>query len=126
MSSWSCAELDIERKDAAGTAYSSSSRVWYTTSLYGISNEIYHPYDRRPQTRDMELLLTDGETFFHEEKRDLDRSFEHIDDDALAARLINSDRNGRYRVIKEIISDPHHPVVLMRVRLEGDEIWFRG
>ncbi|HEX3941081.1 MAG TPA: glycoside hydrolase family 15 protein [Acidobacteriaceae bacterium] len=107
-------------KDAVGTAYSSSSRIWYTIS-HGILNEIYYPTIDRPQTRDMELLLTDGETFFHEEKRDLDRTFEHIDDDALAARLINRDRNGRYRVTKEIISDPHHPVVLMRVRLEGDE-----
>ena len=28
---------------------------------------------------------------------------------------------GRYKIVKEVIADPHHPVVLMRVRLEGDE-----
>jgi glucoamylase len=108
------------RKDAVGMAYSAASRIWYTIS-HGILNEIYYPTIDRPQTRDMEFLLTDGETFVHEEKRDLKRTFEYIDANAAAVRLINSDREGRYRIIKEVIADPHHPVVLMRVRIEGDE-----
>jgi len=29
-------------KDAVGTAYSASSRIWFTVS-HGILNEIYHP-----------------------------------------------------------------------------------
>jgi glucoamylase len=107
-------------KDLVGTAYSASSRVWYTVS-HGILNEIYYPTIDRPQTRDMEFLLTDGESFFHEEKRDLDRKFEYIDPDALAVRLTHSDPDGRYTLTKEIISDPHHSVVLMRVRLSGEE-----
>ena len=108
------------RKDAVGMAYSAASRIWYTIS-HGILNEIYYPTIDRPQTRDMEFLLSDGETFVHEEKRDLERTFEYIDADSAAVRLINSDREGRYRIIKEVIADPHHPVVLMRVRVEGDE-----
>ncbi|HEV2275684.1 MAG TPA: glycoside hydrolase family 15 protein [Acidobacteriaceae bacterium] len=107
-------------KDAVGMAYSSSSRIWYTIS-HGILNEIYYPTIDRPQTRDMGFLLTDGETFFHEEKRDLERSFEYIDSDALAVRLTNRDPLGRYVIVKDIIADPHLPVVLVRVRLEGEE-----
>ncbi len=57
-------------KDAVGTAYSASSRVWFTCS-HGILNEIYHPTIDHAQIRDMEFLITDGETFAHEEKRDL-------------------------------------------------------
>src|SRR6201987_5545445 len=108
------------RKDCVGMAYSASSRIWFTIS-HGILNEIYYPTIDRPQTRDMEFLITDGETFVHEEKRDLERSFEYIDSCSSAVRLINSDRQGRYKIIKEIIADPHHPVVLMRVRFEGEE-----
>jgi glucoamylase len=108
------------RKDAVGMAYSAASRIWYTTS-HGILNEIYYPTIDRPQTRDMEFLLTDGETFVHEEKRDLKRTFEYVDADSAAVRLTNSDPQGRYKIIKEIIADPHHPVVLTRVRIEGDE-----
>ena len=49
-------------KDAIGTAYAASSRIWFTCS-HGILNEIYHPTIDSPQVRDMEFLITDGETF---------------------------------------------------------------
>ena len=106
-------------KDAVGTAYSSASRAWYTVS-HGILNEVYYPTIDRPQIRDMQLLITDGETFFHEERRDLDHDFEYIDSDSLAIRVRNRDRDGRYTITKEIINDPHYPVVLTRVQVEGD------
>ena len=108
------------RKDAVCTAYNASSRVWFTIS-HGTLNEIYYPTIDRPQTRDMELIFTDGETFVHEEKRDLDYSFEYVDPDALALRVRASGLGGRYVVTKEFIADPHHPVVLMHVEVEGDE-----
>ncbi|HEY0797389.1 MAG TPA: glycoside hydrolase family 15 protein [Acidisarcina sp.] len=110
-------------KDAVGTAYSASSRVWYTIS-HGILNEVYYPTIDRPQIRDMEFLITDGETFFHEEKRALISTFEYVDTDALAVRITSKDPEGRYTMTKEFISDPHHPVVLVNVRLEGDEELF--
>jgi glucoamylase len=108
------------KKDAVGMAYSASSRIWYTLS-HGILNEIYYPTIDKPQTRDMGFLLTDGQTFVHEEKRDLGRIFEYIDGYSSAVRLTNYDPQGRYKIVKEVIADPHHPVVLMRVRLEGEE-----
>jgi glucoamylase len=107
-------------KDAVGTAYSASSRVWFTAS-HGILNEIYHPTIDRAQVRDMEFLVTDGETFVHEEKRDLLSSFEYIHPEALGVRYVNRDPEGRYSLTKEIICDPHHSVVLTRVRIEGHE-----
>jgi len=105
-------------KDAVGTAYSASSRIWFTVS-HGILNEIYHPTIDHPQTRDMELLISDGNSFVHEEKRDLIPSFEYIHPDALGVRYINRDKEGRYQLVKEIICDPHHSVVLMHVRIEA-------
>src|SRR5438270_4099279 len=98
-------------KDAVSTAYAASSRVWFTIS-HGTLNEIYYPTIDRPQTRDMELLFSDGETFFHEEKRDLTYDFHYIDSSAPAVRVTGSEPKGRYTVTKEFISDPHHPVVL--------------
>jgi glucoamylase len=108
------------KKDAVSTAYAASSRVWFTVS-HGTLNEIYHPTIDRPQTRDMELLFTDEETFFHEEKRDLQYDFQYIDENALAIRVTATDLSGRYTVTKEFISDPHHAVVLMHVKITGDE-----
>ena len=52
--------------------------------------------------------------------------FEYIDADASAVRLTNSDRDGRYKIIKEVIADPHHSVVLMRVRVKATSGCSRG
>src|SRR5690242_20148062 len=87
-------------KDANGTSYSASSRVWFTCS-HGILNEIYHPTIDRAQVRDMGFLITDGETFVHEEKRHLISSFEYIDPEALGVRYINRDPDSRYQLTKE-------------------------
>ncbi len=108
------------KKDAVSTAYSASSRVWFTLS-HGTLNEIYFPTIDRPQMRDMELLFTDGETFFHEEKRDFTYDFHYIHRDAPAVRVTGSDPQKRYTVTKEFIADPHHSVVLMNVKITGDE-----
>jgi len=107
------------KKDTVATAYAASSRIWFTAS-HGTLNEVYYPTIDRPQIRDMELLFTDGETFFHEEKRDFEYDFHYIDTSAMAVRVVANDLGGRYTVTKEFITDPHHPVVLMNVKVEGD------
>lgn len=106
-------------KDAVGCAYAASSTIWFTLSA-GIVNEVYYPTIDRPQTRDMQYLITDGETFFHDERRHLTTEIESLASHALGYRLVNSDPEGRYRIVKEIIADPHYPCILIRTRLEGD------
>ena len=112
-------------KNGIGTAYSSSSRIWFTLS-HGIVNEIYFPHIDTPNTRDLQFLITDGETFCHEEKRDLMHQIEYPEPNALLYRLTNSERQGRYRLVKEIITDPHSPVLLMHTRLEIVDLTLRG
>jgi glucoamylase len=104
-------------KDAVGTAYTSASRVWFTTSA-GVLNEVYHPTIDRPQIRDLLLLVTDGKTFFHDERRHLVSHTEYEGDNALAVRITSADPDGRYRLVKEIVTDPHASCLLMRIRLE--------
>jgi glucoamylase len=104
-------------KDGVGTAYHTSSRLWFTLS-HGIVNEVYYPHVDMPNTRDLQFLITDGETFCHEEKRDLDHLTEYPEHSALLYRLTNSDPSGRYRLIKEIIGEPHSSVLLIHTRLE--------
>ena len=108
------------QKDAVATSYAASSRVWFTVS-HGTLNEVYYPTIDRPQVRDMELLFTDEQTFFHEEKRAFQYDFHYVDPDTPAIRVSASDPDQRYTVTKEFIADPHHPVVLMNVKITGDE-----
>src|SRR5258708_31357243 len=82
------------QKSVVGTAYSTSSKIWWTTS-HGTINEIYNPTIDKPQVRDLELLVTDGESFVHEEKRDLKHSFCYLGPDAPAVGIRNADPPAR-------------------------------
>ena len=107
-------------KDGVGTAYAASSMIWFTF-WKGIVTEVYYPTVDRPQIRDLQYLITDGKSFFHEEKRNLQSKFERLSDHALGYRCTNSDPDGRYAVVKEIITDPHLACVLQRTKLTGEE-----
>ena len=106
-------------KEGVGTAYASSSRIWFTL-WNGIITETYYPTIDRPQLRDLQYLITDGKDFFHEEKRHLKSLTERPWPHALAYRVTNSDPQGRYQIQKEIITDPHLPCILQRTTLRGD------
>jgi glucoamylase len=112
-------------KEGLGTAYHTSCRLWFTLS-HGIINEIYYPSVDQPNTRDFQFLISDGETFCHEEKRDLHHRLEYPERDCVFYRLTNTERNGRYRLIKHILADPHRSVLLMHSRLEVMDESLRG
>lgn len=109
-------------KDAVGTSRSPASHVWFTLSQ-GVVDEVYWPTIDRPQIRDLQFLVTDGETFFHDERRHLETRTEKIDPDALAVRVTNSDPEGRYQIVKAIIADPDQSALLMRVEFDVAEKW---
>ncbi|MFI5202401.1 MAG: glycoside hydrolase family 15 protein [Candidatus Kapaibacterium sp.] len=107
-------------KDGVGTAYADVSKVWFTL-WRGILTEIYWPSVDSPQTRDLQFLITDGETFFHEEKRDLIMEIDRLGPHVLGYRIRNSDPEGRYSIEKEIVADPRFPCILQRTELHANE-----
>ena len=112
-------------KEGIGTAYHTSCRVWFTLS-HGIVNEIYYPNVDQPNTRDFQFLITDGETFCHEEKRDLTHQVEYPDRNAPLHRLTNSEPQGRYRLVKHVLTHPHGSVLLVHTKLEVLDESLRG
>lgn len=105
-------------KDGVGTAYSASSLVWFTVSK-GILNEVYYPTIDQPQVRDLQYLVTDGKTFFRDE-RHLENQHESLAPDALGYRITNTDPEHRYKIVKELIAAPHQDCLLMRTLVEAD------
>lgn len=91
-------------KDGVGTAYSSSSYLRFTT-WNEIVTEVYYPTIDGPQLRDLQYLISDGSTFFQEEKRDLKIPVERISNHALGYRCTNADPDGRYTITKGVIGD---------------------
>lgn len=100
-------------KSGVGTALSLTSRVWFTLS-HGIVNEIYFPRVDQACTRDLGLIVTDGHTFFSEEKRHARSELAWLAEGVPAYRVVNTCREGRYRIEKEILADPSRDVVLQR------------
>ena len=112
-------------KEGVGTAYHTSCRLWFTLS-HGIVNEIYYPHVDQPNTRDFQFLVSDGETFCHEEKRDLNHLIEYPERDCVFYRLTNSEPGGRYRLVKHILTDPHRSVLLVHTKVEVLDESLRG
>src|SRR2546425_2365168 len=112
-------------KEGLGTAYHTSCTLWFTLS-HGIVDEIYHPTIDQPNTRDFQLLVTDGESFCHEEKRDLTHEIAYPERHCLLYRLTNTAPDGRYRIVKDICTDPHRPVLIVRARIEVLDDSLRG
>ena len=104
-------------KSGIGTALNLHSRVWFTLS-HGILNEVYFPRVDQACTRDMGLIVTDGSSFFCEEKRGCSFQNSAIEPGVPAYELINTDLQGRFWIEKEIFTDPYRNVVLQRTRFE--------
>ncbi|QEG35472.1 glycoside hydrolase family 15 protein [Bythopirellula goksoeyrii] len=109
-------------KQGVGTAYSASSLIWWTVSG-GILNEVYYPTIDEPQIRDLQYMVTDGETFCHDERRHTKNSIERMCDNSLGYRIVNEDDAGRYRIEKQIISAPHAACVLIHTRFFPSPKW---
>ena len=104
-------------KCGIGTSAGRSSPLWYTLS-HGIVNEVYFPRLDTACIRDLQLIVTDGESFFSEEKRHTESTITLPEEGIPLYRMENACREGRYRIEKEILSDPARPVLLQRVRFQ--------
>lgn len=102
-------------KTGVGTALNQHSRVWFTLS-HGILNEIYFPRVDQACTRDMGLIVTDGKSFFSEEKRHCTFANNVREAGVPLYELTNTEMQGRYRIEKEVLTDPYRNVVLQKIR----------
>src|ERR1700756_864055 len=105
-------------KVAVGTAYSTSSRVWYTLDA-GCVTEVYYPTIDTPQIRDVQFLFTDGETFFHDERRNFTTEIDCVSKAALGFEVTSRENEGRYTLRKTILGDPYQNCLLIHVRVEA-------
>lgn len=105
-------------KTGIGTALNQHSRVWFTLS-HGILNEIYYPRVDQACTRDMGFLVSNGVDFFSEEKRNCAFDNLPVEPGIPIYRLTNTCLEGRYRISKEIFTDPYRNVVIQKVRFEA-------
>jgi glucoamylase len=104
-------------KDVVGCALG-PSRLWFTTG-YGIVNEVYYPRADIPQIRDLGFIVADGKGFWVEVKR-LDSYCTRVPHEGVPApEFVHTHQ--RFELRLRIAVDPQRDVLLLEVRLDGDE-----
>ena len=96
------AEYDRDLNYPADSKSAHTSKVWFTIAR-GVVSEVFYPRIDTPQTRQTELLITDGKTFLHSEASDTDHQVERIKG-SLLYKITNRDKINRYQIVKEIWS----------------------
>lgn len=101
-------------KSGVGTALTAQSQVWFSLS-HGILNEIYYPRIDHACTRDFGFIVTDGRSFFSEEKRNARSTLRPVADGVPAFIVVSTCDEGRYRLEKRVFTDPRRDVLLQEV-----------
>ncbi len=102
-------------KTGVGTALHPASNVWFTLAR-GIVTEVFFPRVDRAGVKDLGLAVTDRTEFVSGEETDTDSEVHYLFPGVPAYRVVNTCKQGRYRIEKVIIADPDRSVLLMHVQ----------
>ena len=98
-----------------GTAANTSSDVWFT-GYNGIVGEVYYPTADTPNTTDLQFLVGDsGHSWVDEEKVDTTSTTTLYDPHSLAWTVTNTAKNGKYKIVKTIYTDPTRNSLIQQV-----------
>ncbi len=101
-------------KNGVGTAAGTGSKVWFTLTG-GVMSEVYYPRVDVADVRSLQVVVTDGRTFTDVEATDTRHRLRLRDRRSLSYRQVNTDVEGRYRVVKTYVADPERATVLVEV-----------
>ena len=112
---------DFQYSDKASTG--TVSKVWFSLAQ-GVLTETMFGRIHEAQIRELQFAIAgDGWTAF--EDSDTTSRVDYIDQDkagrplAPAFRLTNTDRQGRFVIVKDVFTDPGHQSVMMRVTIKA-------
>jgi len=105
-------------KDGFGTSTTTASKVWYTLNK-GELTEVYYPNLGTPSVRDLQFIVSDGETFADLETDATTHEVQLVDGRALEYRQIDTDIEKKYRITKTYVTDPARSTLLVDVTFES-------
>ena len=105
-------------KDGFGTSTTMGSKVWYTLDD-GELTDVYYPDLGTPSVRDLQFIVSDGQTFAERESDAKTQEIRLVDEKALVYRQINTDISDGYRITKTYVTDPARSSVLVDVTFES-------
>lgn len=105
-------------KQGIGTSTTIASKVWYSLAE-GTMTEVYYPRVDTAGTKGLQLVITDGKTFTDLERDDTNHAVELAGPTSLTYRQVNTDKDGRYRIVKTYVTDPERSTVLVDVEVKS-------
>ena len=106
--------FDLARKDCLGTAYNTSSKVWFTLAD-GVLSDTYFPTLDNTNVKTLQFVVTDGSTFTDLQTRDTTYTVVLPDDRSLECQVTTTAKSGKYRIVTNYMTDPSQNTVLMDV-----------
>ncbi len=104
-------------KTGFGTARTRRSNVWFTLQR-GRTSEVFYPDLSTPSVRSLELVVV-GRGFTDRESTDMRHRTTRPDARSLRFRQVNTDRQGRYRLVETFVTDPRRDTLLVRVHFRS-------
>ncbi|MGB8383558.1 MAG: glycoside hydrolase family 15 protein [Dermatophilaceae bacterium] len=105
-------------KIALGTATGSASPVWFTVAN-GVMTEVFYPRADVPNVQDMQYVVSDGATFVELERDATTHAVSMPDERALEHMVVNTAKNGRYRLTNTYVTDPARATVEVRTHFQS-------
>ncbi|MBT3983152.1 MAG: hypothetical protein HOE90_17495 [Bacteriovoracaceae bacterium] len=83
------------KKVQIGTSFERKSKLWFTNTD-GILTETYFPQIDRPQIKDSQIIVSDGKSFFADEKKKTHHRVKKLS--PYSSQLINIDKKNRFKI----------------------------
>ena len=105
-------------KAGFGTSRTRASNVWFTLQE-GRTSEVFYPDLSTPSLRNLEVVVSDGATFTDRASTGMTHTVSRPDERSLGYTVVDTDKDGRYRVTQRYVTDPARPAMRVQVRLES-------
>jgi len=105
-------------KHGFGTATSLASKVWFSLE-HGELTDVFYPDLGTPSLRDLQLIVTDGQTFADLERDATSSQVRLVDPQGLSYQQVDTARSGRYRITKTYVTDPARSTLVVDLTFES-------
>ena len=107
--------FDLARKDCVGTARNRGSKVWFTVAD-GVLSDVYFPTNDTTNNETLQYVVTEGTKPTDLQTRDMTYTVVAPDDRSLSCRVTARDKDGRYKIVTDYVTDTEREAVVMRSR----------
>jgi glucoamylase len=119
-------------KTGFGTSHTTASNVWFTLQN-GRLSEVYYPRIDTPSVRNLDFIVTDGQSFATraqdtsisstrlvnprnpDDQKQPDPDTNTDSPQSLSYQIVNRDRAGRWRLTTTFVTDPARPTLLIDI-----------